>query len=78
LDFLFDLETDPKEQNPLPPDTQKEVRKRLLERLRDHLSISSRSRDQDVRLDAFLHDVRLEIGASGPDSVSRGDALSET
>jgi arylsulfatase A-like enzyme len=57
---LFDLDADPGELRPLPVDAEKPVRKRLLERARQHLSDSSRSRDADYRLAARLRDLRLE------------------
>ena len=57
---LFDLETDPGEMRPLPPDAEKPVRRRLLERARKHLADSLRSRDAGYRLAARLRDLRLE------------------
>jgi arylsulfatase A-like enzyme len=61
---LFDLEADAGELRPLPPDAEKAVRKRLLDRARQHLSDSSRSRDDDYRLAARLRDLRLEVSCS--------------
>ena len=57
---LFDLEADPGELRPLPPDAEKAVRKRLLDRARQHLMDSLRSRDADRRMAARLRDLRLE------------------
>jgi arylsulfatase A-like enzyme len=57
---LFDLETDPSELRPLPQDVKKPARRRLLERARQHLSDSLRSRDEDHRMAARLRDLRLE------------------
>jgi arylsulfatase A-like enzyme len=57
---LFDLEADPAELRPLPPDAEKAVRKRLLDRARQHLSDSLRPRDADYRMAARLRDLRLE------------------
>jgi len=57
---LFDLESDPTELRPLPPDAEKPVRRRLLERARHHLASSLQSRDPDARLAARLRDLRLE------------------
>jgi arylsulfatase A-like enzyme len=61
---LFDLEADPRELRPLPPDAEKAVRKRLLGRARQHLSDSLRSRDDDCRMAARLRDLRLEWSSS--------------
>jgi arylsulfatase A-like enzyme len=57
---LFDLNADPGELRPLPFDAEKPVRKRLLDRARQHLSDSLRSRDSDHLLAARLRDLRLE------------------
>jgi arylsulfatase A-like enzyme len=57
---LFDLESDPAELHPLAPNEQKPVRKRLLERARQHLVESVQSRDAGYRLDARLRDLQLE------------------
>jgi arylsulfatase A-like enzyme len=57
---FFDLEVDPSELRPLPPDAEKAVRKRLLDRARQHLSDSLRSRDGGYRMAAQLRDLRLE------------------
>jgi arylsulfatase A-like enzyme len=57
---LYDLHADPGELRPLPLDSEKPVRKRLLDRARQHLSDSLRSRDADYRLAARLRDLRLE------------------
>ncbi len=57
---LFDLDADPAELRPLPLDAEKQLRKRLLERARQHLSDALRSRDGDSRLAARLRDLRLE------------------
>jgi arylsulfatase A-like enzyme len=61
---LFDLEADPRELRALPPDAEKAVRKRLLDRARQHLSDSLRSRDADRRMAARLRDLRLEWSSS--------------
>ncbi len=57
---LFDLETDPGELRPLPPDAEKPVRSRLLQRARRHLANSAQLRDPQSRLAAQLRDLRLE------------------
>ena len=61
---LFDLEADPDELRPLLPDTERVVRKRLLDRALQHLSDSLRSRDADRRMAACLRDLRLEWSSS--------------
>ncbi len=57
---LFDLQADPCELRPLPLNEQKPARKRLLERARQHLSDSFRSRTDERRMAAQLRDLRLE------------------
>jgi arylsulfatase A-like enzyme len=57
---LFDLEIDPAELHPLPPNEQKSVRKQLLTRARQHVVESVQSRDAEHRLDARLRDLQLE------------------
>jgi arylsulfatase A-like enzyme len=61
---LFDLDADPGELQPLPLHAEKRVRKRLLDRARQHLSDSLCSRDGDYRLAARLRDLRLEGSGS--------------
>jgi arylsulfatase A-like enzyme len=57
---LYDLEADPQELSPLAADAERPVRRRLLERAREHLQGSSRDRDPGARLQARLRDLRLE------------------
>ncbi|HZP16775.1 MAG TPA: sulfatase [Terriglobales bacterium] len=57
---LFDLRSDPSERNPLPVDTEKPVRKRLLECAKRHVAESHQSRDFDRRHASRLRDLRLE------------------
>ena len=57
---LFDLLADPGEQAPVAPDTQKPVRRRLLEIARTHLQRSSEQRDQRARVQARLCELQLE------------------
>jgi arylsulfatase A-like enzyme len=57
---LYDRDADPGELHPLPLDAEKAVRRRLLDRARNHLSDSLRSRDSDHRLAARVRDLRLE------------------
>jgi len=61
---LFDLEKDPGEINPLPPDAEKTVRRRLLEEARRHLTSSSRSRDFEQSMRAQLRDLHFECTGS--------------
>jgi arylsulfatase A-like enzyme len=65
---LYDLEDDPGEHHPLPANAAKPVRRRLLERARDHLQHSIRERDAGLRLQARLRELRLEWARSSPDS----------
>ena len=60
IENLFDLDADPGELRPLPLDAEKLVRRRLLDRARQHLVQSLRSRDSERRLAAQLRDLRLE------------------
>lgn len=57
---LYDLRADPGEQAPLAPETQKPVRRRLLEIARTHLQRSSEQRDQRARVQARLRELQLE------------------
>ena len=57
---LYDLHADPGELRALPVDAERPVRKRTLDRARQHLSDSLRSRDADYRLAARLRNLRLE------------------
>lgn len=56
-DFLFDLEADPGENAPLAADSQKSVRRRLLEIARAHLE---RPVDEASRLRTQVRDLQLE------------------
>lgn len=61
---VFDLADDPGEFHPLSADTDKPVRRRLLERLRQHLSDSRKDGDAERRLRALLQEIRLETAAT--------------
>lgn len=63
MEQLYDLDADPGEQRALPPEAEKPVRKRLLDRARKHVVESLRSRDADQRLAARLRDIRLGTSA---------------
>jgi len=54
---LYDLEADPGENAPVAPTAQKPVRRRLLEIAHEHLR---RARDERLRLQARVHELRLE------------------
>ncbi len=56
---LYDLDSDPGELWPLPPGAENAVRRRLLDRARQHISDSLQSRDAEYRLSARLRDLRL-------------------
>jgi uncharacterized sulfatase len=58
-EYLYDLVTDPGEQAPLGPDSQKSVRARLLKIAYEHL-VSSNQRDLGKRLRARIGSLRLE------------------
>lgn len=60
---LFDLEADPGELRQLAGDAEKPVRRRLLNRARQHLSDSLQARDADSRLAARLRDLRFATSA---------------
>lgn len=61
---VFDLAGDPGEFHPLSDDAEKPVRRRLLERLRQHLSDSRRDDNAERRLRALLQEIRLESAAT--------------
>jgi arylsulfatase A-like enzyme len=60
-EHLYDLEADPREQAPLPGDVEKAVRRRLLDRAREHLARAVTTRDQGTRLQTILRELRLEL-----------------
>jgi arylsulfatase A-like enzyme len=59
-EYLYDLEADPGEHAPLAPAAQKPVRRRLLERAREHLRRSLDQRDLRARAEARLRELQLE------------------
>ena len=63
---LFDLSADSGGLHPLPPNSEPQVRRRLLDRARRHIAESLQSRDTDTRLAARLRDFRLEWAKSAP------------
>lgn len=66
---LFDLQSDPREQGPLPIESAGAIGRSLLEHARKHLVESHKSRDIDRRIGSQLRDLRLEWAhstANGP------------
>jgi arylsulfatase A-like enzyme len=63
---LYDLDSDPGELRPLPVGAENAVRRRLLDRARQHISDSVQSRDAGYRLSARLRDLRLAPAMPGP------------
>lgn len=61
IEEIYDLEADPREEKPLPPGAQKEVRKQLLQAARGHIQKTSGARDSTARLKARLRDLRIEL-----------------
>jgi arylsulfatase A-like enzyme len=57
---LYDLETDPGEESPLPANAERTVRCRLLNAAREHLRHSISSRDDRVRVQARLRELQLK------------------
>jgi arylsulfatase A-like enzyme len=60
---LFDLHDDPKEENPIPLTTSKDVRARFLHFARQHLHETNVQRNPATRLQARLHNLRVELGS---------------
>ena len=59
-DQLFDLQTDPGESHPLPRDTAKPVRRRLLERAHKHIGQAFYSQTVDAHVVLALRNLMLE------------------
>ena len=57
-DELFELNSDPREQRPLPLNAARDVRRNLLECAKRHVTESYKSRDLDLRLAALARDLR--------------------
>jgi len=55
---LYDLEADPLEARPLPPSSEREVRRYLLERARAHLRASVASQDPESRIRSRLRELQ--------------------
>jgi arylsulfatase A-like enzyme len=58
---LYDLQADPGETRPLPPDEQKPIRRRLLEAARNHVHSSQSERDPEIRLRSRLRDLQFDV-----------------
>jgi len=65
-DELYDLEADPREQEPLSAAAHKPERRRLLEIARQHLQQSAEQRDVHARVRARLREIRLEAEQTHP------------
>ena len=61
---VYDLDADPQERVPLPDSTEKPVRRRLLECACEHIKRSIDGRDNGLRLQAQLQELRLEWSKS--------------
>jgi arylsulfatase A-like enzyme len=58
---LFDLQSDPGERAPLPPDTARSERRRLLQIAKDHLARSSQTAQSPLRLSAKVRELRRRL-----------------
>ncbi len=61
VEELYDLEADPKEQQPLPAGAQKEIRGQLLHAARAHMQKTMTRPRATLRLKARLRDLRTEL-----------------
>jgi arylsulfatase A-like enzyme len=57
---LFNLSSDPAEQNPVDNSESRPIRRELLEHARKHLVESQKSRDFERRMESQLRDLRIE------------------
>lgn len=69
-EYLFNLRSDPGEVKPLPAGTEPAVRRRLLERAREHVARSALSRDLARHLEAQLGEIRLGCDFLAGDMVA--------
>ena len=69
VDQLFDLESDPGENDPLSLEAAKPVRKALLQSARRHVVESHQSRDFDRRMGSQLRELRLEWAHSATHQI---------
>jgi arylsulfatase A-like enzyme len=63
---LFDLEADPEEREPLPPERNQAERRRLLQAAHKHLRISDSSRKSDAYLRLRVQAIARTLTGSGP------------
>jgi arylsulfatase A-like enzyme len=63
-EYLYDLQQDPSEKNPLALDEASDVRRKLLQQARKHVAESFQSRDLDKRIASRLREFRLELARS--------------
>jgi arylsulfatase A-like enzyme len=61
---LFNLTSDPAEQNPVDDQKARPIRRELLELARKHLVESQKSRDFERRMESQLRDLRIELAHS--------------
>ena len=69
-EHLFDLEADPGERTPLPPDAEKPTRRRLLERTSQHLARPLPPQYPRLRLRSRLHDLQIKSPLRTTEPVS--------
>ena len=69
VEDLYDLEADPKEQQPLPAGVQGNVRGQLLQAARAHLQKMADARPTTLRVKARLRDLRTELRSSSHERV---------
>lgn len=66
---LFDLEADAAELHPLPDHAERAIRRRLLERARQHLAEAAATANSPLRLAADLRDLRRDWGPAVSSTV---------
>lgn len=62
VEEIYDLQSDPAEQNPLPRDRKTEVRRRLLLAVQKHIEKTKNAEAARLALKARLRNLRLELG----------------
>jgi len=67
---LFDLQADPGERTPMPPDAEKPTRRRLLQHARQHLARPLYVQYPHLRLRARLRDLQIKSAKTVRQSVS--------
>ena len=66
---LFDLESDPGEQHPLPADAEKSVRRRLLQRAQHHLSSPLPPQYPRLQLQSCVRDLQIKSRQTAEEAV---------